>query len=69
MVAIMSTTGVAGQHQRERLQVGLLQESAADNIAALAGGGQASATPLSNEINRVTTVATAGDSCQDCRSQ
>jgi hypothetical protein len=62
MVAITSTTGVAGQHQRERLQVGLLQESAADNITALAGGGQAGATLLTNEINRVTTVATAGDS-------
>jgi len=62
MVAITSTTGVAGQHQRERLQVGLLQESSVDNIAAFAGGGQANATPLTNEINRVTTVATAGDS-------
>src|SRR5581483_560268 len=49
-------------YQRERLQVGLLQESSADNITAFAGGGQANATPLSNEINRVTTVATAGDS-------
>ena len=62
MVAITSTTGVAGLHQRERLQVGLLQESALDNITALAGGGQAGATLLTNEINRVTTVATAADS-------
>lgn len=42
--------------------IGLLNESAADGIIAHAGGGQASATPLGNEVNRITTVATAGDS-------
>jgi hypothetical protein len=41
---------------------GLLFESSADNITAFAGGGQASATPLTKEVNRITTVATAGDS-------
>ncbi len=41
---------------------GLIYESATDNITAHAGGGQASATQLTTEINRVTTVATAGDS-------
>lgn len=33
-----------------------------DNITAKAGGGQATATQLGNTYNRVTTVATAGDS-------
>jgi hypothetical protein len=32
------------------------------NITAHAGGGQASATPLTYQVNNVTTVATAGDS-------
>jgi hypothetical protein len=41
---------------------GLLKESAADTITAFAGGGQASATPLTAEMNRITTVATSGDS-------
>lgn len=62
MVAISAVTGVAGQHQRERVQIGILQESALDTITAFAGGGQTSATQLANEVNRVTTVATAGDS-------
>lgn len=41
---------------------GLVTESATDNITAFAGGGQASAVQLTTEINRVATVATAGDS-------
>jgi len=36
--------------------------SAANGLTAKAGGGQATATPLTAAINRVTTVATAGDS-------
>lgn len=40
----------------------LLNESSTDNIVAHAGGGQAQATALTKEINRVITVATAGDS-------
>lgn len=36
--------------------------AATSGITAHAGGGQASATVLSNDINRVTTCATAGDS-------
>lgn len=40
----------------------LLFESFTDNITAHAGGGQASAVALVSEINRVTTVTTAGDS-------
>lgn len=34
-----------------------------DNIVAFAGGGGASATQLYRSVNRVTTVATAADSC------
>lgn len=41
---------------------GLLYESATATIVAFAGGGQASATLLTTELNRVTTVATVGDS-------
>ena len=41
---------------------GYLYESAAGAVAAFAGGGQASATPLAAEVNRITTVTTAGDS-------
>ena len=36
--------------------------STADNITAFAGGGQAKATQLAKQFNRLTTVATAGDS-------
>jgi hypothetical protein len=36
--------------------------STTDNITAHAGGGQANATQLTSLYNRVTTVATAGDS-------
>ena len=43
---------------------GLLYETYGDNITAKAGGGQLSATLITNEINRLTTVATAGDSIQ-----
>lgn len=39
----------------------LIMESAADTITAKAGGTQATATQLSNELNRVTTVASSGD--------
>ena len=36
--------------------------SQANNLIAHAGGGQASATPVTAALNRFTTVATAGDS-------
>src|SRR5581483_1286549 len=54
--------GVWSMFARMRFAVGLLIESALDGITAFAGGGQTSATQLNNEINRVTTVATIGDS-------
>jgi hypothetical protein len=41
---------------------GYYLRSRANAITAFAGGGQASATQLAAEINRVTVVATAGDS-------
>lgn len=41
---------------------GYLVESFNDNITAHAGGGQALATALTAETNRITTVATTGDS-------
>lgn len=41
---------------------GMMTESAQDSIVAHAGGGQSSATQISAQTARVTTVATAGDS-------
>jgi hypothetical protein len=41
---------------------GFVFESFTDGLAAFAGGGQAGATPITTEIARVTTVASAGDS-------
>jgi hypothetical protein len=41
---------------------GFLTEYSVDGITAFAGGGQANATPLSGQLNRVATVASAGDS-------
>ncbi len=40
----------------------LLYESAADGLVALAGGGQANATPIATSYATFGTVATAGDS-------
>lgn len=42
--------------------VGHLFQNPADSIVAHAGGGQANATQLTADMNRVITVATAGDS-------
>jgi hypothetical protein len=41
---------------------GFFTTTTTDNITAHAGGGQANATPLTTSLNRVTTVASAGDS-------
>ncbi len=61
---VTSTTGSSvGNEQVNNLTLtGLLYESAADTVTAHAGGGQANATALTAEVNKVTTVATAGDS-------
>lgn len=50
------------QTHRDARFTGLLYESPSDGLTAFAGGGQSSATPLTAELSRVTTVATAGDS-------
>jgi hypothetical protein len=55
-------SGEDGTNQANYVQVGILIESNADNLTAHAGGGQANALPLLNEVNRITTVATSGDS-------
>ena len=40
----------------------LLRNTAVDSLTAHAGGGQGSALVLTKQVNRVTTVATSGDS-------
>lgn len=63
MVSItVAPTGTSSAHQQEQLQVGILLESALDNITAFATGGQTNATPLRNEVNRITTAAQIGAS-------
>lgn len=44
------------------ISTGFNQDSVTNAITAHAGGGQGSATALTTAMNRVTTVATAGDS-------
>src|SRR5258708_2146908 len=58
----MAVTGTKSESKNENFMVGFLLESAIDNITAFAGGGQASATQLTAEVNRITTVANIGDS-------
>lgn len=59
---MVTTTGTKSESANEIFKVGFLQESSLDSITAFAGGGQTNATLLSNELNRVGTVATTGDS-------
>ncbi|MGO4714757.1 hypothetical protein [Bradyrhizobium sp. 2TAF24] len=59
---MVTITGTKSESQSEYFKVGYLLESSADNIIANAGGGQANATQLAAELNRIVTVATAGDS-------
>lgn len=56
------TSYTPDQLHRDAKFTGLLYESASDGIVAHAGGGQSAATALTSEVNRITTVATAGDS-------
>ncbi len=58
----MAVTGTKSESQNENFKVGFLIESSIDNITAFAGGGQAGAILLGAEVNRITTVATIGDS-------
>jgi hypothetical protein len=55
---IMQSSGSVGAVPN----LSLFYESSTDNITAFAGGGQANATALTSEVNRVNTVATSGDS-------
>lgn len=55
-------TAVAATHDGDIISTGLLTGSAANALTAHAGGGQGSALALTKQINRVTTVASAGDS-------
>lgn len=54
------TKGFIAGDQFEEAFVGT--RSVRDGITAAAGGGQASATPLLAQLNRVTVVASANDS-------
>ncbi len=54
--------GVNSQSQYNILQGGILAVTRDDGITAFAGGGQTSARQLVYGLNRVSTVATAGDS-------
>jgi hypothetical protein len=57
--------GAGGAGTGVSMQLGageFLYESASDGLTAHAGGGQGSALALTSELNRVSTVATAGDS-------
>jgi hypothetical protein len=54
---------LSGHPEVEKITVSqYVYRSCANSVTAFAGGGQASATPLPAALNRVTTVATAGDS-------
>ena len=58
----MPLTTVDQFYSQEYMTAAMFVESAADNLVAHAGGGQASALQLVAQTNRITTVATAGDS-------
>ncbi len=59
---MVKVTGSNTAPQNSIEKVGFLKMAAKNAITAFAGGGQTSATPLVDAINRVTTVASAGDS-------
>lgn len=64
MYARFTATGIEGRTTAEVLaDIGAFPTySAATGITAYAGGGQGSATELTNNLNEITTCATAGDS-------
>ncbi len=57
-----TVTGAHGSQIDNILLTGLIYESASDTLTAHAGGGQTNALQLVAEVNRITTVATSGDS-------
>lgn len=56
-------TGSSTEYRQSIFQVGMLRITRNEGLTALAGGAQAG-TALSLGLNRVTVVATAGDSVQ-----
>lgn len=58
----VNISGTNSENQYMVLKMGYERLSVTDTITAFAGGGQASATLLDSGYNRVTVVATAGDS-------
>lgn len=58
----VNITGTNSQSQNQIVSVGYIRNSVTDAITATAGGGLANAVALDSAYNRVTTVATAGDS-------
>lgn len=59
---MVSITGRVTDAQRQKASYGFVQKSVTDGITAFAGGGKASATPLTSAVNRLSTVATGADS-------
>lgn len=58
----INSTNVIKDSTTDNLTAGYLIGSAANGITAFAGGGQASATPITTESVAIGTVTTAGDS-------
>jgi hypothetical protein len=58
----VNISGTNSQNERSVFKMGYPRLSITDSITAFAGGGQANATLLDSAYNRVTTVASAGDS-------
>lgn len=62
------TISALEKHVQDLIRLGFsfsgqtIAQSSTNSITAFAGGGQTNATALTAQINRVTTVATAGDS-------
>lgn len=58
----VNITGTNSLNENSVFKVGYIRLSVTDNITALAGGAQATATLLESAMNRVVTVASSGDS-------
>lgn len=62
VASAVTITGTQSTQQNMLDKIGYLQLSVENAITATAGGGQANAYQLTNAYNRVTVVATGGDS-------
>lgn len=58
----VNITGTNSQNENSVVRVGYIRNSVTDTITAFAGGGQTNAVLLDSGYNRVTVVASAGDS-------